>query len=60
MIRAHAGGWDEILLFALPVVILLLGIGVAERRRKTGSDSGHPDSEAEPTTIPPHMGGDES
>ena len=58
MIYAHAGGWDEILLFALPVLILLVGIGFAERRRKRRSDA-PPDSPLQPTTIPPLSEGEE-
>ena len=57
MIYAHAGGWDEILLFALPVLILLVGIGFAERRRKR--QGAPPDSELQPTTIPPRSEGEQ-
>jgi hypothetical protein len=61
---AHQGGWDEILLFATPVVLAYFGVRWAERRARArrgassdqavpGADSGAasvlpPDHEAEP------------
>lgn len=44
-ILGHQGGWDELLLFVAPVLILVWGIAVAERRRQR-----RPDESA--TTIP--------
>ena len=57
MILGHEGGWDEILLFALPVSILLIGIGFAERKRKR--QAGPPDPPSQPTTIPSPTEGDQ-
>ena len=49
-ILAHQGGWDEALLFAVPIVIALLAVRWAERRakRRKGSAEDHDDS-APPT-----------
>jgi hypothetical protein len=31
---AHQGGWDELLLFGLPIVLAVLGVRWADRRAK--------------------------
>lgn len=45
-ILGHQGGWDELLLFVAPVLILVWGIAVAERRRRQRSE------DESTTTIP--------
>lgn len=56
---AHQGGWDEILLFAAPVVLVVLWIRWAERRarerRRLAEEAGAGDDGGEPsTTMPGH------
>lgn len=34
-VLAHQGGWDEILLFVVPVVVVLLLLGWAEQRSRS-------------------------
>ncbi len=36
-VLAHQGGWDEIALFAVPVVLALLAVRWAEKRAKKRS-----------------------
>jgi hypothetical protein len=33
---AHQGGWDEVLIFGLPVVAVLLGVRLVEKRARSG------------------------
>ncbi len=32
LILAHAGGWDEALMFGVPIVLAVVGVRYAERR----------------------------
>jgi hypothetical protein len=43
---AHQGGWDEVLLFAGPLVLAFLAIGAFERRGKRQRRA--PDKDGEP------------
>jgi hypothetical protein len=45
---AHQGGWDEILLLALPAVAVILWVRWAERRARTRREQKPP---ATPTNI---------
>ncbi|MEX1207657.1 MAG: hypothetical protein WEE36_03490 [Acidimicrobiia bacterium] len=45
---AHQGGWDEILLLALPAVAVILWVRWAERRARTRREQEPP---APPTNI---------
>jgi hypothetical protein len=46
---AHQGGWDEIALFAIPVLVALAAVRLVERRhrRKPSSGDGGPDDAGE-------------
>jgi hypothetical protein len=49
---AHQGGWDELALFAIPVLLALAGVRFVERRhRKDQMNSGEKASPSEPDTI---------
>ena len=37
-ILAHQYGWDEIILFAVPIVLALIGVRWAEKRAKQKKD----------------------
>jgi hypothetical protein len=37
-ILAHQYGWDEIILFAVPIVLALIGVRWAEKRAKQKND----------------------
>lgn len=37
-ILAHQYGWDEIVLFAVPIVLALIGVRWAEKRAKQKND----------------------
>lgn len=36
---AHQGGWDEILLIALPVLLALFGLRWAEKRARSAAEA---------------------
>jgi hypothetical protein len=36
---AHAGGWDELAWFAVPVVLAIIGVRLAERRHRARQDT---------------------
>ena len=40
LILAHQYGWDEILLFAVPILLALAGVRWAEKRAKRKKDEG--------------------
>lgn len=39
---AHQGGWDEILMVAVPVAIVILLLRLAKRRAERANDEGTP------------------
>ncbi len=39
-VLAHQGGWDEVLLFAIPVVIALGAVKLVEMRSRRTADDG--------------------
>lgn len=53
-ILAHQGGWDEMLLVAVPLTLIWLLLRVANRRAdrhlREQDDSGHDDSRETPAT----------
>jgi cytochrome c-type biogenesis protein CcmH/NrfF len=54
---AHQYGWDEALLFVLPIVVVLVGVRWIERRNREQTsdtmDSAPADGGAEPGPSPP-------
>lgn len=42
---AHQGGWDEVLLFAIPVAVALIAVRFVERRARRKEDPADLDSE---------------
>lgn len=51
LLLAHSWGWDEILMFAVPVALALGGIRWVERRAATKDPA--PDAEAPPESDHP-------
>lgn len=49
---AHQGGWDELLMFLLPIALVVATWFVLERRRSRGS--GQKQSTEPNETEPPH------
>ncbi len=49
VVFAHQGGWDELLLFGAPVVLMVLGVRWAERRAtaRRGEHDGAPPADAD-------------
>jgi cytochrome c-type biogenesis protein CcmH/NrfF len=45
-IVAHQGGWDEVLLFAVPVAVALIAVRIVERRARRTQDQAEADSDA--------------
>lgn len=54
---AHQGGWDEIALFGIPVVVALLAVRLVERRAKRHSDAPVEGDEDEPADSVPEEPG---
>lgn len=54
-VLAHQGGWDEILMVAVPILIILAVLRVVKRRVDRGDWEKHPDlrEPARPTTDSP-------
>ena len=48
---AHEGGWDEILLVAGPIVLIVGLLVVVKRRVDAGTGSGDADAPDEPPTV---------
>lgn len=49
---AHQGGWDELLLFAGPIVLVLLWVRWAERRSGKRGPDRPPEAEQRTTNLP--------
>lgn len=43
IVIAHQGGWDEVLLFAIPVVVALVAVRLVERRAARRDDRANTD-----------------
>lgn len=51
---AHQGGWDELLWFAVPIVIVVLWVRWAERKARSRAARTAPTGDAAAPTLPPH------
>ena len=56
---AHQGGWDELLWFSVPIVIVVLWVRWAERKARTRAARTRaarpgPTRDAAASTLPPH------
>ena len=50
---AHSWGWDEVLMFAVPLVLAFFGIRWAERRAaQRYAEGGEATEDGEPTEVP--------
>jgi hypothetical protein len=51
VILAHQGGWDEMLLVAGPIIVVVALLRMAERRARRNRAEHEPDSDAAPHEI---------
>jgi len=51
MVLAHGSGIDDILMFAIPVVVALFALRVAEKRAKTRLDAQRTDPKGTEPTV---------
>ena len=49
---AHQGGWDEILMFAVPIVIAVLAVRWVERRNRNDIDSADENDTSDGGSVP--------
>jgi hypothetical protein len=52
MILAHQGGWDEMLLVAGPIIVVVALLRMAERRARRNRAQHEPDSNDQKNTAP--------
>lgn len=45
VLLAHQGGWDEVVLFAIPVVVALVLVRWAERRSRRNREGEEPEGD---------------
>lgn len=50
---AHAGGWDELLMFGIPIVLAIVAVRMVESRAKAKREAAEGESEETPVTEPP-------
>ncbi|MFQ5967424.1 MAG: hypothetical protein ACE5MI_07420 [Acidimicrobiia bacterium] len=56
---AHQGGWDELLIFAVPAILAVLGLRWAERRSRARSEEKGTPSASLRSAPPPAKLGEE-
>lgn len=50
---AHAGGWDELLMFGIPIVLAIVAVRMVESRAKAKRESVEVETEETPVTEIP-------